>query len=216
MNGKLKTLLLLVLSGLLLGISPGTRLYSADGEPADPHHHHQTTSASVQFILVHMERETLEEHMDKPNGPLLDAISLETIGRCIHDEEGAEIISQTKLTVVNDIEAEMTAVENEKLKAKNAGEENDEQNHRKAEVFVWIKADIHDGNRLAARFNYKRKIVEEAFYASEEAVEVEEEGVEQKFDISSAIVLRSGQACLVGANLNKGMVTLLIMKADLL
>ncbi|MFC1636792.1 hypothetical protein ACFL5Z_18350 [Planctomycetota bacterium] len=213
MNGKLKTLLLLVLSGLLLGISPGTRLYSANDEPAGPHHHGHIESAAVQFLLVHVEREMLEEHLDESNILTLDSISLETIDECIHAEDGAEIISQMKLTVVNEVEAEMTIVENEKRKAKNSDEENNEQDQREAEVFVWLEPEILDGNKLAAQFTYKRSVAEEGFFAGEEAEE--EEGIEHKFEISSGIVLQAGQACIVGANLNEGMAKLLIMKTDL-
>lgn len=214
MNRKLNALFLLVLSGLLLGIAPQTRLVRANDEPAGSGYHDLIASASVQFILVHIERETLDELVDESSILTLDSISLEKIGQCIHTKEGAEIISQTKLSVINGHEAEMTVVENEKRKAKNADEENNEQDQREAEVFVGLKPEILDENTLAVRFTYKRRIVKEAFYASEEAVE--EEGVEQKFEIASAIVLQDGQACIVGANLNEGIAKLLIMKADLL
>ena len=213
MNGKLKTLLLLVLSGLLLGISPGTRLYSADDEPAGLHHHDHIESAAVQFLLVHIDREMLEEQMDDSNVLTLDAISMEIIGRCIHSEEGAEIISQTKLTVVNGREAEMTVIEKEGRKVKNGKEEIGEHNQREAEVSVWIEAKIVEGNTLAAEFAYKRSVGEEGFFMSEEAEE--EEGHEQKFEVSSGVVLHAGQACIAGANLNEGIAKLLIMKADL-
>ena len=203
----------MVLSGLLLGISPGTRLYSADDEPAGSHHHEPIESASVQFLLVYVERETLEELVDEPSVLTLDSISLEKVGRCIHDEEGAEIVSQTKLTVVNGHEAEMTVVEHERRKTKNREEEMGEQGQREAEVSVWLEAKILDGNTMAARFVYKRNVAEEGSFASEEAEE--EEGNEQKFEISSGIVLQTGQACIVGANLNEGMAKLLIMKTDL-
>ena len=213
MNGKLKPLLLLVLSGLLLGISPGTRLYSADDEPAGLHHHDHIESAAVQFLLVHIDREMLEEQMDDSNVLTLDAISMEIIGRCIHSEEGAEIISQTKLTVVNGREAEMTVIEHERRKTKDRKEEMGEQGQREAEVSVWLEAKMLDENRLAARFTYKRNVAEEGSFASEEAEE--EEGNERKFELSSGIVLHVGQACIAGANLNEGIATLLIMKADL-
>lgn len=213
MNGKLKALFLLVLSGLLLGLSPGSRLYSADDEPASSHHHDQIESAAIQFLLVHVERETLEELVDGSNVLTLDSISLEKIGRCIHDGEGAEIISQTKLSVINGHEGEMTVVENERRKAKNGEEETGEQGQREAEVFVWIDAEFHNGNTLTAEFTYRRNVVEEAHFAEQETEE--EEGNEQKFEIASGIVLHAGQACIAGTNLNEEIATLLIMKADL-
>jgi len=212
MKGKLKTLILLGLSGLLLGISPGTRLYSADDDPAGPSGPDHIESASVQFILVRIERETLQEHMDDSDVPVLDAISLEIIGRCMQEEGGAEIISQTKLTAVSGIEAEMAVVEHEKRKAKNE-EETGEQAQREAEVSVWLEAEILEGNKLAARFTYKRNMSEEGFFSGDEAEE--EESIEQKFEISSGIVLQAGQACIAGANLDEGIAKLLIIKADL-
>jgi hypothetical protein len=214
MKGKRKTLLLLVLSGLLLGISPGTRLYSADDEPECSSNHDHATSVSIQFLLVHVEREMLKEHIDDVGVLTIDSISLETLGQCIHAEEGAEIVSQTKLTVADGIEAEMTVVEHERRKAKNGEEEVGEQNQREAEVAVWLEARILEGNRLAARFTYKRNVVEEGFYASDEAEE--EEGSDQKFEISSGIVLHAGQACIAGANMNEEIATFLIVKADLI
>jgi hypothetical protein len=213
MNGKLKTLLLLVLSGLLLGISPGTRLYSADDEPAGSRHHDHIESAAVQFMLVHIEREILEEITEESNALTLDSISLEKIGQCIHDEEGAEIISQTKLMVLNGHEAEITVIENERHKAKNPEEGDGEQEQREVEVSIRIEPEIHDGNTLAAAFVYKRSVVEEGFFSGEEAEE--EEGNEQKFEVSSGVVLHTGQACIAGANLNEGIAKLLIIKVDL-
>ncbi len=107
----------------------------------------------------------------------------------------------------------MTIVENEKRKAKNPDEGNGEQAQREAEMFVWIAAEIHDENQLFARFTYKRSVVEEAYSMGEN--EEEEESIEQKFELSSSIVLHTGQAGIAGANLNEDMAALLIMKAEL-
>lgn len=214
MNGKLKGLSIVALCGLLLGISPGTRLYSADGVSAGPSGSGRIESASVQFLLVHIERETLEELVGESNVLTLEAISLEKIGRYIHDEDGAEIVSQTKLTVLDGHEAEMTVVENNRRKAKNADKGKGEQNQRETEIFVRIKAKILDRNTLAADFAYKRSVTEEGFTMGDEAEE--EEGVEQKFEIASGIILQAGQAGIAGANLTEDTAMLLIMKADLL
>jgi hypothetical protein len=213
MDKKLKALFILVLSGLLLGISPLTRLYSAN----DNHNHSSDqdniANASIQFILVYIESETLEELMDESNVPTLNSIPLEKIGRLINSEDGAEIVSQTKLTVINGYEAEMTVIENEKRKAKNPGEGNGEQAESEAEIFVRIEAEIHDENRLVAYFAYRRSVAEEAYSMANN--EEEEESVEQEFELSSSIVLHAGQAGIAGANLNKDMAALLIMKAEL-
>ena len=99
-TNRLKVLLFVVLSGVLLGPGSETRLYGADDEPAELSEHDRIENASVQFILVRVERETLEEHAGESSVLTLDSISLKTIGQCIHDEEGADIISQTKLTIV--------------------------------------------------------------------------------------------------------------------
>ena len=93
MTNKLKVLSLVVLSGVLLGLGPENRLYSADDEPAELAGHDRIESASVQFILVQVERETPEEYAGESNVLTLDSISLETVGRCIHDEEGSDIVS---------------------------------------------------------------------------------------------------------------------------
>ena len=214
MNGKLKGLLILVLCGLLLGISPGTRLYSADDASAGPSGSGRIESASVQFLLVRIEREMLEELVGESNVLTLEAISLEKIGQCIRDEDGAEIVSQTKLMVLDGHEGQMTVVENNRRKAKKADEGKGEQAQREMEIFVRIKAKILDRNTLAAEFAYKRSVAEEGFYTGDDAEE--EEGGEQKFEVSSGIVLQVGQACIAGANLTEDMATLLIMKADLL
>jgi hypothetical protein len=155
----------------------------------------------------------LTEHVGDMSVITIDSISLETLDKCIHEEEGAEIVSQTKLSVVNGVEAEMTVVEHERRKAKNGEEETGEQAQREAEVSVWLKAKILEGNSLAARFVYKRSVTEEGFFENDTAEE--EEGIEQKFEISSGIVLHAGESCIVGANLNEGIARLLIMKADL-
>ena len=213
MDIKLKALFILVLFGLLFGISPVTRLYSADDNQTRSPNQDNIANASIQFILVYIETETLEELMDESNVLTLDSIPLEKIGRLINSEDGAEIVSQTKLTVICGYEAEMTVVENEKRKAKNPDEGNGEQAQREAEMSVWIAAEIHDENQLFARFTYKRSVAEEAYSMGKN--EEEEEGKEQKFELSSSIVLHKGQAYIAGANLNEDMAALLIMKADL-
>ncbi len=213
MDTKLKALFILVLLGLLLGISPVTRLYSADDNQTKSSNQDNLAHASIQFILVYIESETLEELMDESNVLTLDSIPLEKIGQRINAEDGAKIVSQTKLTVINGYEAEMTVVENEKRKAKNPDEGNGEQVQREAEIIVKIEAEIHDENQLVAYFAYKRSVVEVAYSVGEN--EEEEEGTEQKFELSSSIVLHTGQAGIAGANLNEDMAALLIMKADL-
>lgn len=213
MGKKLKALFILVLSGLLLGISPVTRLYSANENHNHSSDQDNIANASIQFILVYIESETLEELMDESSVPTLDSIPLEKIGRLINSEDGAEIVSQTKLTVINGYEAEMTVVENEKRKAKNPDEGNGVQAESEAEIFVRIEAEIHDENRLVAYFAYRRSVVEEAYSMGEN--EEEEESVEQEFELSSSIVLHAGQAGIAGANLNKDMAALLFMKAEL-
>jgi len=55
MEGAASLTLAVPLSGLLLGISPGTQLYSADEKPECSCNHDHATSASVQFLLVHVE-----------------------------------------------------------------------------------------------------------------------------------------------------------------
>jgi len=213
MDTKLKALFILVLSGLLLGILPVTWLYSADDNQPHSSNQDNIASASIQFILIYIESETLEELMDESNVLTLDSIPLEKLGQRINAEDGAEIVSQTKLTVINGYEAEMTVVENEKRKAKNPEEGKGERAQREAEMSVWIAAEIHDENQLAARFKYKRSVAEET--SSMGKNKEEEEGKEQKFELSSSIVLHTGQAGIAGANLNEDMAALLIMKADL-
>ena len=212
MSGRIRVLLFVVLSGLLLCISPGARLSNADDEPVRPAARDAMESATIQFLLVQIERDTLEENAGESNVLTLDSISLEAVGRCIHDEEGADIVSQIKLTVAGGHEAEMTFVENERRKEKNADEGHGEQGLREAEVFVWIKAGFHDGDRLAARFTYRRSVVEEGSYSGQKAEEAE--GIEQKFEISSGIVLHAGRACIAGANMTEEIATFLIVKAD--
>ena len=212
MNRKLKVFLFVALSGLLLGISPGTRLSNADEEPAHSVAPDQIESASVQFILVRIERDTLEELVGESNVLTLDSISIETIGHCIHEEK-ADIVSQTKLTILNGHEAEVTVVEKETRKEKNAGKEKSEEGRRQAEVFAWIEAGIQSGNNLTARFTYKRSVTEEGYNKGQEAEK--EEGNEQKFEVSSGIVLQMGQARIAGANMNEEIATFLIIKADL-
>jgi hypothetical protein len=212
MNGKIKVLLFVALSGLLLGVSPGPRLSEADDGPARHIAPDEIESASIQFILVSVERDALEELVDESNVLTLDSISIETIGQCIHEERG-EIVSQSKLTVLSGHEAEITVIENERRKEKKADEGNSEQGRREAEVFVHIELESHDGDKLAARFTYKRSVIEEGFAEGDKAEE--EEGVEQKFEISSGIVLHAEQARVAGANMNEGIATFLIIKADL-
>ncbi|MBN2316681.1 MAG: hypothetical protein JXM79_22325 [Sedimentisphaerales bacterium] len=81
------------------------------------------------------------------------------------------------------------------------------------EIFVRIKTKIQNNEELFADFAYKRSLMEEGFYSGEKAEE--EEGVEQKFEISSAIVLNSGQACIAGGTMEDHLARLLIVKADI-
>jgi hypothetical protein len=213
MNGKTKVLCLLIVSGLLLGMSPVTRLYRVDAARAGSSGPARAESASIQFILVHVERKTLAELTGGSKAPTLDSISLEKLGRYLHDEDGAEIISQTKLTILDGREAEMAVTENHRHKAKNADEGNTEQSRREVEVSVKIKAKIREGNALFADFAYKRSVAEESFNTGEKAEE--EGGGEQKFEVSSGIILTAGQACIAGGNMDEDTAALLIVKADL-
>ena len=213
MIAKVKVLCVLVLSGLLLGLSPTARVYSVDAAPAGSSGSAHVEGASVQFVLVQLHRETLEKLTDGSKVPTLDTISIEKLGRFLRAEDGAVIVSQTKLTILDRHESQMTVVENERHKAKNADEGNSEQSRRETEVFVKIRAEIRDANTLSAEFGYKRSVGEELFNTGQKTEE--EDGGEQKFDISSGIVLHAGQACIAGANLDGDVATLLIMKAEI-
>jgi len=209
---KMRALSILVLCGLLLGSYPVTWLYGADDDQGHFSDRDNLMSASIQFILVQIERERLDQLMDELNVETLDLIPLEKIGQCVRDKDGAQIVSQTRLAVVSGHEAKMTVIENDHREAKNSEEENVEQSHRDTEVSVAIKVEHRDGNKLATRFVYDRSVdVEESFMG--ETAE-EEEGIEQRFSLSSGIVLQAGQMHVAGVHLNEDMATLLLIKAE--
>ncbi len=56
-----------------------------------------------------------------------------------------------------------------------------------------------DANRLAARFVYDRSVALEECVMGEKSEE--EEGIDQKFDITTGIVLQAGQMHITGASL---------------
>ncbi|MCP4450045.1 MAG: hypothetical protein GY809_01175 [Planctomycetes bacterium] len=213
MTAKLKVIFMLALSGLLLGALPVTWLYGANDEQADPSHQDEMASVSVQFMLVQIERDTLERLMNEANTPTLDSIPLERIGRCVREKDGAEIVSQTRLAVVSGFEAKMIVADNEHNLAKHPPEEDSENAHRETEVSIVMKIERRDGHRLAARFAYDRTVTMEAYV--QDPKEEQEEGIERKFSLSSGIVLHAGRMHLVGASLSEDMATLLLMKAEL-
>jgi hypothetical protein len=79
--------------------------------------------------------------------------------------------------------------------------------------FILVQIERSDGNRLAARFTYTRGVTENAFNLRDKAEE--EEDTEQKFEVSSGVVLEARQMHLTGFNMNDDIATLLLMKADL-
>ncbi|MCF7976021.1 MAG: hypothetical protein K9N55_19545 [Phycisphaerae bacterium] len=213
MAAKVKTLSRLVLVGLLLGVLPVAWLYGADSDRVDPSRQEKFTMASIQFILVQIERETLDQFLAESNALTLDSIPLEKIARAVRDKDGANIVSQTMLTAVSGVDAGITVVENAKRQEKNPEKAQTEHAFREMEISIKIKIERSDGNRLAARFTYTRGVTENAFNMREEAEE--EEDTEQKFEVSSGIVLESRQMHLTGLNMNDDMATLLLMKAEL-
>ena len=169
-------------------------------------------SASIQFILVHIERETLEQLMDESDVQTLDSIPLEKIRERVRTRDGAEIASQIGLAVVSGFEAKMTLVESGHHESKNLAEENNEQARRETAISVMAEVKRVDGNRLGARFVYDRTVTVEEYVTEEE--EAEEESTEQKFSLSSGIVLQVGQVHVAGANLNEDGAVVLLIKAD--
>ena len=206
-------MLALVLSGLLLGMLPVTWLYGADNDHAHSSNQEEMVSAAIQFMLVHIERDTLERLMDESNTQTLDSIPLDKLGQCVRAKDGAHIVSQTRLTVVSGYEAKMTIIENGHREAKTPDEGNAEQARRETGVSVAIKIELRDKNKLAARFTYDRSVDVEEYVMGEEAEE--EEGMKQKFSLSSGILLQAGQLHIAGANRNEDMAAVLLIKADL-
>jgi hypothetical protein len=213
MTAKLKVLLTLVLCGLILGVLPVTSLYAADDHHAHSSDQDSMVSASIQFMLVHIEQDTLERLMEESKTQTLDSIPLEKIGECIRAKDGAQIVSQTRLAVVSGYEAKMTLIETDHREAKTRDQQNVEQAHRETEVSIMIKVEHRDGNKLAARFVYDRSVSSEEYVMGEEAEE--EEAIEQKFDLSSGILLQAGQMHIAGASLNQDRAAVLLIKADL-
>jgi len=213
MTTKLKALFALVLSGLLLGMLPVTWLYGADNDHAHSSNQDDMVSTAIQFMLVHIEHDTLERLMDESNTQTLDSIPLDKLGQCVRAKDGAHIVSQTRLAVVSGYEAKMSLIENEHRDAKTPDKGNVEQAHRKIEVSVMIKIEHLGGNKLAARFVYDRSVEVEEYVMGEEAEE--EEGIEQKLSLSSGILLQAGQLQIAAANLNEDMAVVLLIKADL-
>lgn len=213
MVAKVKTVSILALTGLLFGVLPVTWLYAADSDRGHSSGEDTITNTSIQFVLVQFDRERLEQLMAESKTLTLESIPMAKIGQCVRDKDGADIISQTRLTVVSGYEAEMNTVENSNHQAKNPDKPTDEQVQREIEVSINIKVDRREGNRLAARLAYKRNVVEKSRH--QQAKAEEEEEVEQRFDVSTGIVLRAGKMQLAGIQMNDDLATLLLMKAEL-
>lgn len=212
MTVKLRILFVLVLSGLLLGALPVTWLYGADDDHAHSSDQDDRVSASVQFILVHVERDKMEQLMDESNVQTLESIPLEKIGQCIRTKDGARIASQTRLTVVSGFEAKITVVENGEHEKKKADQDNVDQAEREADVTIALEVERIDAHRLAARFAYDRSVLAEEYVMNGNAEE--REAMEQRFSLSSGVVIQAGQAHVAGASLNEDMAVVLLIKAD--
>jgi len=213
MNRKLKVSLIVVLSGLLLGVLPLTWLYGADEHHAKPSDYAHSANVSIQFVLVHIERERLEELMGELEVQTMDSIPLEQIGQCVRAKDGAEIVSQTIITTVAGYEAGITLLENGNHRAKTPDTGSVVEGQRETKLSIKAKVELSDNHGLAVRFSYDRSIFEEAL--NMEAKGEEEEGVKQQFNLSSGMMLQPGKMHVAGANLNEDGAAVLMMKATL-
>jgi hypothetical protein len=213
MNRKLKVSLIVVLSGLLLGMLPLTWLSAADEHHAHSSDPENIVNASIQFVLVHIERERLEELLDELDVQTMDSIPLERIGQCVRAKDGAEIVSQTIISTVAGFEAGITLIENDNHQAKISDKNNVEEGKRETELSIKAKVELNDKHRLAVRFSYDRTVSEEAYNMQEEAEE--EESIKQQFSLSSGIMMQPGKMHVAGAHLNEDGAVVLMMKATL-
>ncbi len=213
MNRKPKVSLIVVLSGLLLAVLPLTWLSASDEHPAHSSDQKNIVNASIQFVLVHIGREKLEELMEECDVQTMDSIPFEKIGACVRGRDGAKIVSQTMLSAVSGFEAEMTLLENGNHQAKMSDTGNVEEGQREAKLSIKAKVELSDNHRMAVLFSYDRSVFEEAYNMQKKAEE--EEGAKQQFSLSSGIMLQPGKMHVAGANLNEEIAVVLMMKATL-
>ncbi|TKJ36974.1 MAG: hypothetical protein CEE38_08700 [Planctomycetes bacterium B3_Pla] len=127
-------------------------------------------------------------------------------------EGDAELVSVVKLALGNDSFAEMTAEQNAREKGKDREHESGEHVERETVISFQAEATVKNADKIAVKFSFKQIASESASSASSDA---EEEDSTETFEVSSTLVLVTGQPRVVGAKQAGDEATLLILRADI-
>lgn len=211
MAAKLKGLIVILLIGMLIYFVSSSNTLVA--EDADNGALGQFIGAvvSVEARVLVVESEALKEIIGDSDNRSLDSISLERIMQSVGEEE-AEIVSSVKLSMKNDTNAEIETESNEQENVKNFADEVTERESREIQVSFRATSHIIDVEKIEVSFDFK-----EIFSESNTGTtsEVEEQGERfMNFEMSSTVVLRTGQPKIVGATM-KDEAIFLIMDADI-
>jgi hypothetical protein len=211
MANKLKGLIGIVSVVMLIYfVSSGNTLVAEDGE-IDAQERFAGAMISVEASVVAVKLEALEEILGEPDIKSLHSIPLEKVMQCVREGEG-EVISIVKLAVRNNSAGEITREESANENRKVSNNDAREQEVRENRVSIRVVPVIIEAGKIAVSFDLKQ-IASENILSSERGTEEQEDRVIQ-FEVSSEVVLRSGQPRIVGAT-KKDEAIFLIMEVDI-
>ncbi len=212
MAGKLKVLVVIVSVGMFIYLVSSANISVAEDTEIASQEQFANVTVLIEASVVRVELEVLEEIAGESNDQTLNSIPLGKILQCIREEEGGEVVSVVKLAVGNGSVAEITTEQNEQEKGKNPENGTGERVDRETNVSFRVEALVNDINKIEVKFDFKQVVLENTLSAVSDAEE--EKGMVTKFEVSSELVLRTGQSRIVGAT-KKDVATFLILSVDI-
>lgn len=212
MAGKLKALVVIVSVGMLIYLVSSANISVAEDTEIASQEQFANVTVLIEASVVRVELEALEEIAGESDNQTLNSIPLGKILQCIREEEGGEVVSVVKLAVGNGSVAEITTEQNEQEKGKNPENGTGERADRETNVSFRVEALVNDINKIEVKFDFKQVVLENTLSAVSDAEE--EQGMVTKFEVSSELVLRTGQSRIVGAT-KKDVATFLILSVDI-
>ena len=213
MARKLKALVVVVSVAVLIYVVSSANISVAEDTETAPREHFADVTISIEASVVRVGPDALEEIAGESDVRTLNLMRADEILQRVRQGEGAEVVSAVKLAVGNDSVAEMTAEETVKEKVKNAGDQTGEHGERETIVSFQAKALVITADKIAVEFSFKQILSESSSSGSSDAEA--EEGTARTLDLSSGLVLNTGQPTVAGAKRNEDEATFLILCADI-
>lgn len=212
MARKFKAPVAIMLAGMLVYLLSSADFSAAEDTDAGPEEQYADVTISVEALLVSVEADALAETAGAQAVQRLNSVSPEKIMRCVRERDG-EVLSSLRLAVGNDSVAEIGTEEIRHEKEKSPEYGTGEHVEVESIVSFRVEAVVRDMDTIMASFDFSRIFVERALSSASEAEE--EEDLERKFEVSSGLVLRTGQATVAGAAKDEDQATFLILCADI-